>query len=78
MARFPRTEPEVIALAQAMEIGFGSNMAIYPAPPVLPPNLNLLITAYTNAKNALIAAQAAAEAATTDTRMMPLMIWSMR
>ncbi len=34
MARFPRTEPEVIALAEAMITGFTANVAIYPSPPV--------------------------------------------
>ena len=31
MARFPRTEPEVIALSQAMVSGLAGNVAIYPA-----------------------------------------------
>ncbi len=64
MARFPRTEPEVIALAQAMVSGLTSNAAIYPAPPVLPAALTTLVGSYTTAKNAAIAAVAAAEAAT--------------
>ncbi len=34
MARFPRTEPEVAALADAMITGFTANVVIYPAPPV--------------------------------------------
>lgn len=65
MARFPRTEPEVVALAEAMETGFVNNQAIYPAPPVIPPIFAGLRAAYTSAKNVLIAAQAAAEQATT-------------
>ena len=64
MARFPRTEPEVIALAQAMVSGLTDNAAIYPAPPVAPADLTTLISAYTTAKNAAIAAQAAAEETT--------------
>ena len=36
MARFPRTEPEVIALLQAMVSGLTANAVLYPAPPVLP------------------------------------------
>ena len=34
MARFPRTEAEVIALAEAMETGLAANAVLYPAPPV--------------------------------------------
>jgi hypothetical protein len=56
MARFPRTEPEVIALAQAMVSGLTANAVLYPAPPVLPAALTTLVSAYTTAKNAAIAA----------------------
>ena len=66
MARFPRTEPEILALAEVMEIGLLNNMAIYPSPPVIPPMLAGLRSAYTNAVNVTVAAQAAAEAATAD------------
>ena len=64
MARFPLKESEVLELSQLMVSGFNANLAIYPAPPVLPLNLGGLITAYVVAKNNLSAAQAAAEAAT--------------
>ncbi len=64
MARFPRTEPQVVALAEIMEIGLVNNLVIYPSPPVIPPLLNGLRISYIEAKNSLIAAQAAAEAAT--------------
>jgi len=64
MTRFPRTEAEVIALAQSMVSGLTANAAVYPAPPVIPADLTTLISAYTTAKNAAIAAQAAAEDAT--------------
>ncbi|HIJ53676.1 MAG TPA: hypothetical protein HPP66_11055 [Planctomycetes bacterium] len=33
MARFPRTEAEVIALAEAMITGLTANAVLYPAPP---------------------------------------------
>lgn len=66
MARFPRTEPEVIALSQAMVSGLTANAATYPAPPVLPAALTTLVSAYTTAKNAAIAAVAAAEQKTSD------------
>lgn len=66
MARFPRTEAEVAALAEAMVSGLADNAAVYPAPPVLPADLTTLISAYTVVKNDSIAAQAAAEQATAD------------
>jgi len=66
MANFPRTEPEVLALAQAMKTGLANNTAIYPSPPVNPHGLSNCIIRYNNAKNAAIAAQAAAEQATLD------------
>ena len=65
MARFPKAEADIVALAQAMESGLADNVAVYPAPPVAPLDLSALISAYTSAKNAAIAAQAAAEEATT-------------
>jgi hypothetical protein len=34
MARFPKAEAEVVALAEAMITGFTANIVIYPAPPV--------------------------------------------
>lgn len=55
-------ESEVIALAQSMVTGLTNNAAVYPAPPVAPLDLTTLVNAYTTAKNAAIAAQAAAEA----------------
>jgi len=66
MARFPRTEAEVVALAQAMRSGLTDNAAIYPAPPVLPVDLTTLINTYISDKNTAIAAQAVAEEATSD------------
>jgi len=64
MARFPKAEADIAALAQAMATGLTDNAAIYPAPPVAPLDLTGLITAYNTAKNVFIAAQAAAEEAT--------------
>ena len=49
-----------------MEMGFNSNIVIYPSPPVAPIDLNMFKSSYISAKNALIAAQAAAEQATSD------------
>ena len=65
MARFPRTESEIAALADAMITGFTANIVIYPAPPVAVLDLTTAKTAYITALNAAIAAKAAAEAATT-------------
>jgi len=65
MARFPRTEPEVVALAEAMITGFTANAVLYPAPPVAVLDLTTAKTAYITALNAAIAAKAAAEATTT-------------
>ena len=65
MARFPRTEAEVIALAEAMITGLTANAVLYPAPPVAVLDLTAAKTAYITALNAAIAAAAAAEAATT-------------
>ena len=65
MARFPRTEAEVIALAEAMITGLTSSAVLYPAPPVAVLDLTTAKTAYITALNAAIAAAAAAEAATT-------------
>ena len=66
MARFPKPEAEIVALAQSMVSGLTANAVLYPSPPVLPAALTALVSAYTTAKNAAIAAQAAAEAATAD------------
>ncbi len=58
MARFPRTEAEVIALAQSMVSGLTDSAPVYAAPPVAPTDLGTLVSAYTTAKNAVIAAAA--------------------
>ena len=65
MARFPRTEAEIVALAQAMISGLAGNAAVYPAPPIPVADLGASFGSYTTAKNVAIAAQAAAEDATT-------------
>jgi len=65
MAKFPRTEAEVMALAEAMITGLTANAVLYPAPPVAVLDLTAAKTAYITALNAAIAAKAAAEAATT-------------
>jgi hypothetical protein len=68
MARFPKTEAEVVILAQAIASGMAGAGDLpnphFPAPPVTPATLATLIDDYTTAKNASVAAQAAAEQAT--------------
>ena len=66
MARFPITEADILALAQAMGSGLAANSVVYPAPPVAPVALSTLTGIYITAKNTAIAAQAAAEQATVD------------
>ena len=65
MARFPSKEAEVLALSQEMASGLAANVAIYPSPPVSLMDLASSVSAYVSAKNAAIAALAAAEQATT-------------
>jgi hypothetical protein len=64
MARFPKAEADIAALALAMVSGLTDNAAIYPAPPTVPADLTVLVNAYTAAKNAAIASISAAENAT--------------
>lgn len=66
MAQFPRTEPEIVTLATRMEAGLLDNPAVYPAPPVVPPDLSGLKASFDNAANTAAAAYAAAESATAD------------
>jgi len=64
MAQFPRTEPEVVVLAQDMATGLAANAATFPTPPVAPADLQTAIGAYVTARDAAVAAVAAAEQAT--------------
>lgn len=63
MARFPKSEADILALAQVLGPGLSANAAIYPDPPVAPVDLVTTMAAYTTARNAAVAAQAAAELA---------------
>jgi hypothetical protein len=71
MATFPRTEPTVLALVQEMITGLTANATTFPNLPVpvsgtpLIPNLTLMTSNYTTARDAAMTAQAAAEQATT-------------
>jgi len=61
MARFPKSEAEILALGQSMATGLAANAAGYPAPPVSVADPSAALGAYVTAKNAATAAQAAAE-----------------
>lgn len=51
MARFPKSEAEVLALGQSMAIGLAANAAVYPAPSVSVVDLGAAMNAYITAKN---------------------------
>ncbi|MCK5270176.1 MAG: hypothetical protein KAJ46_05295, partial [Sedimentisphaerales bacterium] len=65
MPRFPKKEAEVQPLAMSIVLGLWNNQPVYPNPPVDVFTLFGKMNLYINAKNSTIAAQAAAEAATT-------------
>ena len=50
MAQFPRTEAQVVVLAQQMVTGLSANVVIYPNPPVTTPTLQTALTAFTAAR----------------------------
>lgn len=64
MATFPRTESEIVVLAEEMIAGLTANTAIYPAPPMDPAGLASVRDAYIGARNDAVAARAEAEQAT--------------
>lgn len=77
MAQFPRTEAEIVALAEAMASGIGGGenpSPHFPTPPIPSPVLTEMVNSYTLARNAAIAAQATAEQATVtkNTRLQEL------
>ena len=66
MPRFPKREPEIIALAERLKNGLQQNPAVFPAPPVIWPLLNVKRNLYYSARNTLLAAHAAAEQSIAD------------
>ncbi len=65
MARFPKKEAEIVALAERLWQGLLSNRpTIYPNPPVHPISLRFKAITYRRQREDLIAKQAAVEAAT--------------
>jgi hypothetical protein len=65
MGQFPTTESNITTLAEEMAAGFADHADVYPAPPVTPENLTTFKGSFVDAKNALVAAQAALEQAKT-------------
>lgn len=61
--RFPKSETEVLGLAQEMSNGLANNTSIYPAPPVPPSELSTAMSAYLSAKNTLTELQGQVEMA---------------
>lgn len=64
MARFPRSQAEIQALAQNLITGLTANAADFPAPPVAPADLQTLLDSFLTLCDQQVAAQAAAEQAT--------------
>ncbi len=64
MAKFPRSEAEIVALAQNMVAGLTANAATYPAPPVLPVDLQTLVDSFNTLADDAVAARAASEQVT--------------
>ena len=65
MARFPKKEAEIVALAEVLWINFLSNAAIYPNPPIHPVLLRIKTLLFKNQNETSLAKNAAAEAAVT-------------
>lgn len=64
MARFPRSEAEIVALAQNIIAGLTANAGTYPAPPVLPADPETLVDSFNTLSDDAVAARAASEQAT--------------
>jgi hypothetical protein len=65
MAQFPKSEAEIMALAQDLSGGLTTHADLFPAPPVSADALREKIAAYGNARDAATAAQARASETTT-------------
>ncbi len=57
MSRFPRTEAEVVVLAEAMITGLPMDPEHFPTPPITPEQLTTLRTDYVDARNSAIAVE---------------------
>jgi len=65
MPRFPKTEAEIVALAERLWRGLLDNNAVFPHPPVHPILIRIKTLTYRSRRGNFLAARAAAEAATT-------------
>lgn len=65
MARFPKKQAEIVALAERLWNGLWQNQDIYPQPPVHPILIRIKSMIYSSRRDDLIAKQAAAEQTTT-------------
>ena len=65
MARFPKREAEIVALAYVLKRGLQTHPALFPSAPVSWPNLDARRATYLMRQDTALAAAAAAEAATT-------------
>jgi hypothetical protein len=66
MARFPKREADIAALTKRVITGLTSYAEDFPSPPAPPPQLEEALAAYDAAKDAAIAADGAAIAATSE------------
>jgi len=66
MAQFPIRETEILGLGESIITGLTNNAGIYPAPPVIPADLQTAFDGAIAARQAAVAAEAAALQATTD------------
>ena len=64
MARFPKAEAEIVALAQNIVTGLAANVADFPSPPVASAALAALLDSFITLCDEQVAAQAAAEQVT--------------
>lgn len=63
MPRFPKKEADIVALAERLWRGLGSNRPVYPQPPTHPLFLRFKMLIYKNRRGVAIAAQATSETA---------------
>ena len=56
--KFPGATAKILDLAREMSAGFQANPAVYPAPPVNGADLEIMITTYTDARDAVVDIQA--------------------
>jgi hypothetical protein len=66
MARFPKKEAEIAALAEPLWRGLLDNIAVFPAPPVHPMLIRIRKLIYQSRHDSFLAACAAAESANAD------------